>query len=52
MKILTQTLLVSSLTAALWLTPAGAETPVVTDNSSAAPVNSSAPTPSDAASPA
>lgn len=42
MKILTQTLLVSSLTAALWLTPAGAETPVTADNSSAAPVNSSA----------
>ncbi|MFK3882050.1 cellulose biosynthesis cyclic di-GMP-binding regulatory protein BcsB [Pantoea agglomerans] len=50
MKILTQILLASSLTAALWLTPAGAETPVATDNSSAAPVNSSAPTPPDAAS--
>ncbi|WP_292985140.1 cellulose biosynthesis cyclic di-GMP-binding regulatory protein BcsB [Pantoea sp.] len=51
MKILTQTLLASSLTAALWLTPAGAETPAAIDNSSTAPVNSSAPTPSDAASP-
>ncbi|MDH2068843.1 cellulose biosynthesis cyclic di-GMP-binding regulatory protein BcsB [Pantoea sp. GD03673] len=49
MKILTQTLLASSLTAALWLTPAGAETPLV-DNSRAAPVNSPAPVPTDAAS--
>lgn len=50
MKILTQTLLASSLTATLWLTPAGAETPVAIDNSNAAPVNSSAPTPPDAVS--
>jgi len=50
MKILTQTLLASSLTAALWLTPAGAETPVAIDNSSAAPVNRAAPTPPDAVS--
>jgi len=50
MKILTQTLLASSLTAALWLTPAGAETPVAIDNSSAVPVNSPAPTPPDAVS--
>ncbi|SFO39884.1 cellulose synthase subunit [Candidatus Pantoea varia] len=50
MKILTQTLLASLLTAALWLTPAGAETPVAMDNSSAVPVNSPAPTPPDAAS--
>ena len=50
MKILTQTLLASSLTAALWLTPAGAETPAAIDNSSAAPVNSAAPTPSGAVS--
>ena len=49
MKILTQTLLASSLTAALWLTPAGAETPAAADNSGAAPVNSSAPTPPGAA---
>lgn len=50
MKILTQTLLASSLTAALWLTPAGAETPAAVDNSGVAPVNSSAPTPPGAAS--
>jgi len=50
MKILTQTLLASSLTAALWLTPAGAETPAAIDNSSAAPVNRAAPTPPDAVS--
>ncbi|WP_337012952.1 cellulose biosynthesis cyclic di-GMP-binding regulatory protein BcsB [Pantoea sp. AS142] len=50
MKILTQTLLASSLIAALWLTPAGAETAVAIDNSSAAPVNSAAPTPPDATS--
>ncbi|WP_312829868.1 hypothetical protein, partial [Pantoea anthophila] len=49
MKILTQTLLASSLTAALWLTPAGAETPAAVDNSGVAPVNSSAPTPPGAA---
>lgn len=50
MKILTQTLLASSLTAALWLTPAGAETPAAIDNSSASPVNRAAPTPSGAVS--
>jgi len=50
MKILTQTLLASSLTAALWLTPAGAETPAAVDNSGATPLNSSAPTPPGAAS--
>ncbi|KGD73270.1 cellulose biosynthesis cyclic di-GMP-binding regulatory protein BcsB [Pantoea vagans] len=49
MKILTHTLLASSLTAALWLTPAGAETPTAIDNSSAAPVNSAAPMPHEAA---
>ncbi|WP_370425920.1 cellulose biosynthesis cyclic di-GMP-binding regulatory protein BcsB [Pantoea vagans] len=49
MKILTHTLLASSLTAALWLTPAGAETPTAIDNSSAAPVNSAAPMPPEAA---
>jgi len=49
MKILTQTLLASSLMAALWLTPAGAETPAAADNSGAAPVNRSAPTPPGAA---
>ncbi|MGK3144009.1 cellulose biosynthesis cyclic di-GMP-binding regulatory protein BcsB [Pantoea sp. C2G6] len=50
MKNLTQTLLASSLAAALWLTPAAAETAPASDNSSAAPVNSAAPTPPDAAS--
>ncbi|MFB6327946.1 cellulose biosynthesis cyclic di-GMP-binding regulatory protein BcsB [Pantoea deleyi] len=45
MKILTHTLLASSLSAALWLTPAVAETPVDGESSSAAPVNSPAPTP-------
>ncbi|MEB5706991.1 cellulose biosynthesis cyclic di-GMP-binding regulatory protein BcsB [Pantoea anthophila] len=50
MKILTQTLLASSLTAALWLTPAGAETPAAVDNSGATPLNSSAPMPPGAAS--
>ncbi|PEI04215.1 cellulose biosynthesis cyclic di-GMP-binding regulatory protein BcsB [Pantoea agglomerans] len=49
MKILTHTLLASSLTAALWLTPAGAETPTAIDNSRAAPVNSAAPMPPEAA---
>ncbi|MCX3307591.1 cellulose biosynthesis cyclic di-GMP-binding regulatory protein BcsB [Pantoea vagans] len=49
MKILTHTLLASLLTAALWLTPAGAETPTAIDNSSAAPVNSAAPMPPEAA---
>lgn len=44
MKTLTQTLLVSSLTAALWLTPAWAETPSADDTSNPAPVNSAAPT--------
>lgn len=43
MKILTQTLLASSLAAALLLTPAWAETPVDTGNNSDAPVNSAAP---------
>lgn len=47
MKILTQTLLASSLSAALWLTPAVAETPVAGESSSAAPVNSPAPMPPD-----
>ncbi|MXP49825.1 hypothetical protein FD733_11780 [Pantoea sp. Eser] len=44
MKTLTQTLLVSSLTAALWLTPAWAETLSADDSSNPASVNSAAPT--------
>jgi len=43
MKTLTQTLLASSLTAALWLTPAWAETPSADNTLNPAPVNSAAP---------
>jgi len=50
MKTLTQTLLASSLAAALWLTPAAAETDPAADNSRATPVNSAAPIPAEAAS--